>query len=291
MRPTSRRPLDGPSIVVAALLLAGCATSQPSPSPATATATATPGATTTPTAAPATAGPTEPPRNPAPYVKGERYEPAFDPANFVAGINHPFFPMRVGATFVFDGDEHVEIEVLAETKEVLGIAATVVRDRVYDDCVLLEDTFDWYGQDRQGNVWYLGEETAEYDNGEVVTTAGSWEAGVDGALPGIIMLAGPQAGDRYQQEFYEGEAEDVGEVTAVSGSVSVPAGEWSGTDVLVTEDWSPLEPGVRERKTYARGFGVVKEKVIKGGKELNTLTGAQVGDSTVGEPGLPCAGA
>ena len=156
---------------------------------------------------------------------------------------------------------------------------------------MIEDTLDWYGQDAQGNVWYLGEETAEYENGEITTTHGSWEAGVDGALPGIVMLAEPQAGDIYRQEFYEGEAEDIGDVTAVTGTVSVPAGEWSGSDVLVTEEWTPLEPDVRERKVYARGFGVVRIKTIQGGDELTVLTSADLPERSAGEPGVACPAA
>ena len=103
------------------------------------------------------------------------------------------------------------------------------------------------------------------------------------------MLADPQAGDVYRQEFYAGEAEDIGEVTAITGSVSAPAGEWSGSDVLVTEEWTPLEPDVRERKIYARGFGVVRIKAIQGGNELTTLTGAELPGRSVGETGMPCA--
>ena len=278
------------SIAVLALCLGACSPAQPTGS--TGTSATTPASSAPASVAPtsaATVAPTEAPRNPAAYVEGAPFAPAIDPASFVEGIDHPFFPMEVGATFIFDGDEHVEVEVLADTKVIMGITATVVRDRVFEDCALIEDTLDWYGQDALGNVWYLGEETAEYENGEITTTAGSWEAGVDGALPGIVMLADPRAGDIYRQEFYEGEAEDIGEVAAVTGSVSVPAGEWSGADVLVTEEWTPLEPDVRERKIYARGFGVVRIKTIKGGDELTVLTSADFPDRSAGEPGVACA--
>ena len=279
-------------VAIVALCLAACTPAQPvgSTEPS-ATTTFVPSAppSVAPSAPPVSAAPSESPRNPAPYVEGAPFDPAIDPANFVEGVDHPFFPMEVGATFIFDGDEHVEVEVLADTKVIMGITATVVRDRVFDGCALVEDTLDWYGQDAQGNVWYLGEETAEYEDGEITSTAGSWEAGVDGALPGIVMLADPQAGDIYRQEFYEGEAEDIGEVIAVSGTVSVPAGEWSGSDVLVTEEWTPLEPGVRERKIYARGFGVVRIKAIQGGDELTVLTSAELPDRSAGEPGVACA--
>ena len=273
------------------LCLVACSPAQPVGSTGSSATMSGPSAppSLAPTTPPATAAPTEQPRNPAGYVEGATFAPVIDPASFVEGIDHPFFPMEVGATFIFDGDEHVEVEVLADTKRIMGIPATVVRDRVFEDCALVEDTLDWYGQDAQGNVWYLGEETAEYENGEITTTAGSWEAGVDGALPGIIMLADPQAGDIYRQEFYEGEAEDIGEVTAVTGSVSVPAGAWSGSDVLVTEEWTPLEPDVRERKIYARGFGVVRIKAIQGGDELTVLTSAALPDRSTGEPGVACA--
>ena len=213
-------------------------------------------------------------RNPAPFVEGATYAQAIDPAAFVDGIDNPFFPMIRGAVFEFDGAEHVEVEVLPDRKVILGVEVTVVRDRVYEDGKLIEDTLDWYAQDRQGNVWYFGEETAEYEDGKVTSTAGSWEAGVDGALPGIVMLAEPRPGDEYRQEFYEGEAEDVAAIVATEGTIAVDAGSWDGTDVLVTEEWTPLEPDVRERKTYARGFGVVEIRTIEGGDDVTTLTSA-----------------
>ena len=262
----------------AVLLSVACCTGGASPAPATqgsptgvaatnpAAATGTPAVTTAPTIAAAF------PRNPAAFVEGAPYRQTIDPADFVAGVDHPFLPFVVGSKWVYDGDEHVEVEVLPETRLILGVPATVVRDQVFVDGELAEDTLDWYAQDRDGNVWYFGEKTAEYENGKVTSTEGSWEAGVDGALPGIIMLAQPHVGDEYRQEFYEGEAEDLGAITAVTGSITVPAGSWSGADVLVTEEWTPLEPDVREQKTYARGVGVVETRQIKGGDEIATLT-------------------
>ena len=255
-------------IAVATLCLTACSPAQPAASPASsATAMSTPPASLAPTSPPATAAPSAAPRNPAAFVEGAPYAPAIDPANFVDGIDHPFMPFKPGARWVFGGAERIVVEVLDETRVVMGITVTVVRDRVFEDGALVEDTRDWYAQDRQGNVWYMGEETAEYENGEVVTTAGSWEAGVDGAMPGIVMLADPQVGDVYRQEFYEGEAEDIGTVTALGGEISVPAGTWSAADVLVTEEWTPLEPDVREQKTYASGVGVVHELQIEGGDD------------------------
>jgi hypothetical protein len=214
-------------------------------------------------------------RNPAAYVKGQPYEVTIDPADFVAVIDNPFMPLKPGTKVSFGGAERVEITITTETKTILGVPATVVRDQVFVNGELEEDTFDWFAQDRHGNVWYFGEKTAEYANGKVVSTAGSWTGGVDGALPGIVMLADPQVGDIYRQEFYKGEAEDIGEVTGVGGSITVPLGTF--TDILVTEEWTPLEPNVRERKTYVPGIGVVETRVIKGGSGVTKIVAFKPG--------------
>jgi hypothetical protein len=209
-------------------------------------------------------------RNPAAYEDGQAYEPAFDPANFTDPQANPYFPLEPGVRAVYEGGhERVEVTVTGETREIAGVTATVVIDQVFANGELIEDTVDWYAADNAGNVWYLGEETAEYENGQVVTTAGSWEAGVDGAQPGIIMLADPRVGDAYRQEFYAGEAEDVAMVFALGESVSVPAGSFQ--EVLVTEDWTPLDPGLRERKWYAPGIGVSFEEAIAGGSGILSL--------------------
>lgn len=201
---------------------------------------------------------------------GGDYAPELDPAHFVDVVDNPYLPLAVGSRWVYEGDgEHIEVVVLPERKEILGISATVVRDTVTVDGVLLEDTYDWYAQDDQGNVWYLGESVKNYEGGELVDTEGSFEAGVDGALPGIVMLAHPAVGDAYRQEYYEGEAEDLGEVLSIGGEKSVPAGRF--TDVLVTKDWNPLEPEVIEQKTYAPGVGVIFEEHVQGGTEISAL--------------------
>jgi hypothetical protein len=183
-------------------------------------------------------------------------------ARFVSGVDNPYFPLPVGATWILDattvdgGLERIAIEVLDETRDIQGVAATVVRDTVTLDGVLLEDTHDWYAQDEAGNVWYLGEETCEYEGGQCVSTAGSWEWGIDGALPGHQMPAEPSVdGQPYYQEYYPGEAEDVGEVVAVGLSVTVPAGTFD--DCVKTHDTSPLIPDLDEHKYYCRGVGNV----------------------------------
>jgi hypothetical protein len=206
---------------------------------------------------------------------GGRYRPAIGPADFVDAIDHPYLPFRPGARWVYehaaDGEvERIEVEVTNEQRQVFGVTAVVVRDRVSVGGGLVEDTRDWYAQDRAGNVWYLGEETAEYEDGRVVTTAGSWEAGVDGALPGIVMPARPRPGQAYRQEFYRGEAEDMAEVVRVNGRVRVPVGAYE--QVLVTREWTPLEPDVVEEKRYAPGIGLVEEQTVRGdGTERTAL--------------------
>lgn len=228
----------------------------------------------------ADASPTQgsgPPRNPAAFEEGQPYAPAVDAANFSDPQPNPYFPLEPGVMSVFEGgDERVEVTVTGQTRVILGITATVITDQVFVGGELVEDTVDWYATDNFGNVWYLGEETAEYENGEVVTTAGSWEAGVDDAEPGIIMLADPQIGDAYRQEFYAGEAEDVAEIYALDQTVTVPAGSYEG--VLVTEDWSLLDPDVRERKWYAPGIGVVFEGIVAGGSGTLSLVEIRTAD-------------
>jgi hypothetical protein len=197
---------------------------------------------------------------------GGDYAPDLDSIEWVEGVDHPFLPFRPGACWVYesdDGSERIEVVVLEETRMVMGVAATVVRDTVTEDGEVTEDTFDWFAQDADGNVWYLGEESTEYEDGEPASTAGSWEAGVDGALPGIIMVAEPAAGRAYRQEYYPGEAEDLAEVLRLDGVESVPFGGF--TDLLVTEEWNPLEPDAIEHKYYARGVGLVLEVAVSGG--------------------------
>src|SRR5919197_5189741 len=150
-------------------------------------------------------------------------------------------------------------------KVILGVTCIEVRDRVWND-ELIEDTRDWYAQDKEGNVWYFGENAKEIDHGLVVSLEGSWTAGVDFAKPGIIMEAHPATGDFYRQEFSLGTAEDVAKVVSVDQDVSVPAGKFD--DCLKTKDTSPLDPGVVEFKFYAPGVGQVLETDPSTGERL-----------------------
>lgn len=211
---------------------------------------------------------------PAELRSDEPYAPVIDPADFVATVDNPHFPLLPGTRWVMEGDGRSEgevttIQVTSEHETILGVVCTVVRDEVKAGGELRELTFDWYAQDTEGNVWYFGEDTAEYQNGEVVSTHGAWEAGVDGAQPGIIMPADPVIGLTYRQEFYEGEAEDLAKAVELSATAETPAGSYE--DVLVTEDWTPLEPSLRERKFYAPGLGLVMEQLISGGEGFNRL--------------------
>lgn len=201
------------------------------------------------------------------------YAVEIDPDNFVMGIDNPYFPRIPGSRYVYEGQtseglERVEVEVLTETRQVMGVTATIMRDIVYLDGVLVEDTRDWFAQDTAGNVWYFGEEVDNYENGVLVDHAGSWEAGVDGALPGIYMYADPagQMGQTYRQEYYVGEAEDMATILSVTEQVTVPYGSYE--NVLQTRDFTPLEPGVEEHKFYALGIGEIKAVNLGSGAEF-----------------------
>jgi len=195
--------------------------------------------------------------------------PSFDARNFPrpTTINNPYFPLVPGTVFVYQEtknghSEHDEVFVTRDTKKILGVTCVVVRETVSIGGQVTEDTFDWYAQDKYGNVWYMGEDAKQYKNG-VVDTSGSWQAGVDGALPGYIMEAHPQVGDAYRQEYYPGVAEDMAQVLSLTASVSVPYGSWQG-NALQTKEWSPLEPNVIEQKYYAPGVGMVRDVTVKG---------------------------
>jgi hypothetical protein len=182
------------------------------------------------------------------------YTPHIDPAEFTTTIDNEYFPMKPGTVFLYKGGtERDEMTVTHSTKMVMGVECVVVDDRAWEGGQLVEKTYDWFTQDDKGNVWYFGEDTKEYENGEVVSTKGSWEAGVDGAKPGIIMQADPEVGQSYRQEYYPGEAMDMARVLSLDASVTVSYGSFD--HVLETKEWTPLEPGFFEKKYYARGVG------------------------------------
>jgi hypothetical protein len=190
-----------------------------------------------------------------------------NPDDFTTNIDNPYWPMEPGSRWVYtetdeDGKHRIVVTVTDKTKQIAnGIEARVVRD-VVSNGEPIEITDDWYAQDSDGNVWYMGEKTAEYENGKLVTRAGSFEAGVDGAQPGIIMPANPEPGQTYRQEYREGKAEDEGEVLALNRQAEVPAGHYP--DTVMINDLNPLEPKVSELKFYAKGVGPVLAVSVSG---------------------------
>jgi hypothetical protein len=199
-----------------------------------------------------------------------------DPADFTTRIDNPYWPMQPGSRWIYretnaeGAKRRVVVTVTPKTKKIAnGIEARVVRDVVTEGGRPVEVTDDWYAQDSKGNVWYLGEDTTEYRNGKPNSTAGSFEAGVDGAQPGVVVPAGPKAGMTYRQEYYAGEAEDRAEVVSLDQQAEVPAGHFD--PVLMTRDSTPLEPKVLEFKFYARGVGPVLAVGVSGGSDREDL--------------------
>jgi hypothetical protein len=198
------------------------------------------------------------------------------PDSFSTKIDNPYWPMRPGSRWVYretDSEgarQRVVVTVTNRTKLIAnGVTARVVHDVVREDGELVEVTDDWYAQDRRGRIWYLGEDTTEYENGRPVSKEGSFEAGVDGAEAGIIMLARPRVGMRYRQEYYKGHAEDRARIMSLRERAEVPFGFFS--PVLMTREENPLEPRVLEYKFYARGVGPVLAVSVSGGSDREEL--------------------
>ena len=191
-----------------------------------------------------------------------------DPADFTSRITNARLPFASGSKWVYrEVDERgmnnrVDVTVTRRTKRVIGIDTRVVHDRATRNGKPLEDTYDLYAQDRDGNVWYFGEDTKEFTNGKVTSTEGSWQAGVHGAQPGVIMPARPAVGLHYRQEWYRGHAEDAAEVLSLSAHASVPRGRYAG--LLMTRDYTPLEPKADEHKYFAKGIGEVLTVPVSG---------------------------
>jgi hypothetical protein len=199
-----------------------------------------------------------------------KYSPLINPANFVATINNRYWPLKPGTTYHYKGVRGTTPQtdneaVTHQTKQILGIASTVVDDTVSQHGKPVEKTSDWYAQDKYGNVWYMGELALEKQHGHFVKASDSWKSGVNGAQPGIIMPGNPQPGDAYRQEYYPpGKALDEAHVLELNGNVSVPKGSYNR--VLVTSEYSPLEPQT-EQKYYVPGLGEAAERVVKGHHE------------------------
>jgi hypothetical protein len=209
------------------------------------------------------------------FGPGRVYHPQIEPANFSPNVTKRLFPLTPGKTLVYTGtkDGKKALDLVAttsRTKKIDGVTTRVVEDRLYLDNVLKERTSDYYAQDRCGNVWYFGEDTAELDrHGKVVSTEGSFHAGVDGAQPGVFMQAHPQVGRKFRQEWYQGHAEDMFKVIDRSAPVTVPYGSFR--HALRTAETNALEPEVLDNKYYVKGIGEVAELAVKGPREALRL--------------------
>ena len=201
--------------------------------------------------------------------------PGFRATSFVNRVDNPWFPLVPGTVYVYTGvkDGKPSRDVVTVThrkRQISGVAATELKDDLYVEGRLEERTTDWYAQDRVGNVWYLGEATVELDkSGHVTSREGTWLTGRDGAQPGIYMPAHPAVGRSARQEYLKGHAEDHFRVLSLAASVSSPY--ISSTHALLTQEWTPLEPGLLDHKLYVRGVGTVREETVKGGAERNVL--------------------
>jgi hypothetical protein len=198
-----------------------------------------------------------------------------NPADFTTEIDNPYWPMKPGSRWIFRETDaegsvsRVVVTVLDKTKTIMGIEARIIHDQVSENGEVKEDTYDWYAQDAEGNLWYLGEDTTEYENGKPKTKEGSWEAGVDGALAGIILPAHPQVGMTYREEYYKGHAEDGAQIQGVDALVKVPYGRFEHG--IQTRNFSGIEPNVIEEKIYAKDVGVVLEITVSGGSDRTEL--------------------
>ena len=212
----------------------------------------------------------------APMKITDPYSPTIDPPAFTTKIDNPYFPLTPGTRTIYEsatqeGLQRTTTEITRDTKKIMGVDTVVVHDAVTLDNEPMEDTLDWYAQDRDGNVWYFGEATKEFKDG-AVDTAGSFESGVDGALPGIIMPGHPRVGDQYRQEYAKGVAEDAGEVLSLTGSETTPL-TGLAKDLLVTKDSDLLDPtGPGENKYYARGIGLILTVQTTGPPERDQAT-------------------
>jgi len=210
---------------------------------------------------------------------GARPQAIPPPTQFSARVTNPWFPLVPGTRYLYVGVKGGRpsrdlVTVSRATRTIMGVPCAVVRDRLYLAGRLEERTTDWYSQDSKGNVWYLGEDTAELDaRGRVTSTSGTWTAGVDGAQPGIYMPADPHVGQSGRQEYYRGRAEDhfavIGLFRTVTGA---PA-----ASTLLTKETTPLEPGTVDHKLYVRGIGTVLEQTEKGPNERNELVSVSRG--------------
>ena len=202
--------------------------------------------------------------------KPKEWNPVIVPSEFSSTVDNLYFPLNPGQNLSYsnkDGSETFVVEITSRTRTVMGVRTAVVIETASENGQVVEISENWYAQDQDGNVWYFGEFTRDFVDGSPAGTEGSWEAGVDGALPGIIMAARPSTGDSYFQEYAVGVAEDMATVQSIGTSEITPLDGYSG--VLKTKEWTPLEPNSVEHKYYAPGVGLIRE--VKGGKSIELV--------------------
>ena len=212
-------------------------------------------------------------------VSAEAYDPQIRPADFTTSISNPYLSFPIGFEAEYegeteDGKERGVMEVTGATKNVMGVTTLIVRDRVWQDGELIEDTRDYMAQDKAGNVWYFGEDVDNYEDGALQNHDGAWLAGKGGAKPGILMKANPMAGETYREEYYPGKAEDIAEIVSLNKTVRVPFGNF--TNCLQTKNWTPLEPGVIEYKYYCLGARALALETNEEGGERIELVESEV---------------
>jgi hypothetical protein len=198
-----------------------------------------------------------------------------DPASFTKPVANPYFPLKPGTVFTYRGTEGSDrlvehLRVTHRTEKIQGVATTVIKDILFANGRLQERTTDWYAADNGGTVWYFGERTAVYDkHGNVKSREGTWRAGVNGGVAGIIMPADPKPTDAYRQEFLAGHAEDQAWIVSRHEQLRVPYGRV--TDVVRSYEWTRLEPHVVSVKFYGPHLGIVSEQDVAGGTEFLQL--------------------
>ncbi len=202
------------------------------------------------------------------------YKPEVNAAKFANSITitNPYFPVTAGKKYIYEGQTHdglekIEEQRLTTTKTILGITCIIVNFKAFLNGTLIEEAWDWYAQDNEGNVWYFGEDVNNFNtDGSLKDHAGSWEAGVDGAQPGTIMPANPKTGFAYREEYYFNHAEDRAEITGTGLTVTIPLGTY--TNCIKTKNWTELEPDLNETKFYAPGIGLIKEVNVTDNTEI-----------------------
>jgi hypothetical protein len=203
------------------------------------------------------------------------YDPAIRPSDFVDAVTNSYFPLRPGTILVYKGGRTVNtVTVLSKTVTILGVRCIVVKDVRFVDDELKEDEFAYYAQDKEGDVWFFGEVSLSLDQGAVVSSAGSWIAGVDGAKPGIVMPASPEVGATYRQEFALGKAENMAQIKSLDEVQDTSSGRSS--KILTTFEFTPMEPDDKELKLYAPGVGQVLAIDLRSG-EQETLVSVKHG--------------